>query len=98
MENDELKTLFCQGYSNASSCVYICILLTHKKFLTFQSDVAELCRFGVIPVIVHGGGPQIAKMLKSLNVESSFVDGLRVTDEVHLYCGFSSRGIGNHIF
>eukprot|EP01036_Dinobryon_divergens_P024296 gene24296-32732_t len=47
----------------------------------FCQDVAELCRFGVIPVIVHGGGPQIAKMLKSLNVESSFVDGLRVTDE-----------------
>lgn len=34
-----------------------------------------------MPVIVHGGGPQIAKMLKSLNIESKFIQGLRVTDE-----------------
>lgn len=48
----------------------------------FLEDVAELSRsVGVIPVIVHGGGPQIAKMLGQLNVESKFVDGLRVTDE-----------------
>jgi acetylglutamate kinase len=46
------------------------------------SDIAELCKIDIVPVIVHGGGPQIAKMLKTLNVESSFVDGLRVTDEV----------------
>lgn len=48
----------------------------------FLEDVAELSRsVGVTPVIVHGGGPQIAKMLAQLNVESKFVDGLRVTDE-----------------
>lgn len=47
----------------------------------FYEDVACLYReAGIIPVIVHGGGPQIAKMLKSLSVESKFVDGLRVTD------------------
>ena len=32
------------------------------------------------PVIVHGGGPQIGKLLEQLNIESRFVDGLRVTD------------------
>jgi acetylglutamate kinase len=34
-----------------------------------------------MPVLVHGGGPQIAKLLSSLNIESKFVNGLRVTDE-----------------
>lgn len=47
----------------------------------FCKDVGELCRNDIVPVIVHGGGPQIAKMLKTLNVESRFIDGLRVTDE-----------------
>eukprot|EP00981_Chlorochromonas_danica_P003467 scaffold654_cov207-Ochromonas_danica.AAC.52 len=47
----------------------------------FLEDVAELYRtVGVTPVIVHGGGPQIAQMLTTLNVPSQFVDGLRVTD------------------
>lgn len=46
----------------------------------FCEDVAALCRTGVLPVIVHGGGPQIAKMLASLKIESRFENGLRVTD------------------
>lgn len=47
----------------------------------FFDDIAELHRsLGIVPVIVHGGGPQIAKTLKDLNVQSSFVNGLRVTD------------------
>ncbi|MCP6669594.1 acetylglutamate kinase, partial [Klebsiella pneumoniae] len=33
------------------------------------------------PVVVHGGGPQINAMLKQLNVQSEFVQGLRITDE-----------------
>jgi acetylglutamate kinase len=32
------------------------------------------------PVVVHGGGPQIGELLQALNIESSFVDGMRVTD------------------
>src|SRR5690606_20543997 len=36
---------------------------------------------GINPVVVHGGGPQIGAMLKKLGVESTFVDGLRVTDK-----------------
>ena len=47
----------------------------------FCEDIGVLCRTGVLPVIVHGGGPQIAKMLNSLSIESRFENGLRVTDE-----------------
>lgn len=47
----------------------------------FCQDIAALCRTGVLPVIVHGGGPQIAKMLASLSIESRFENGLRVTDD-----------------
>ena len=46
----------------------------------FCNDIATLCKIGILPVIVHGGGPQIAAMLKSLNIESKFIGGLRVTD------------------
>src|SRR3954451_11019576 len=46
----------------------------------FGSDIALLKQVGVNPVIVHGGGPQISAMLKRLAIQSSFVDGLRVTD------------------
>ncbi|HZF75694.1 MAG TPA: acetylglutamate kinase [Acetobacteraceae bacterium] len=48
--------------------------------LAFGRDIALLEQVGVNPVVVHGGGPQINAMLKRLNVQSSFVQGLRVTD------------------
>tara|TARA_B100001093_G_scaffold465790_1_gene483722 strand:- start:2834 stop:3742 length:909 start_codon:yes stop_codon:yes gene_type:complete len=47
----------------------------------FASDIALLDQVGARPVVVHGGGPQIGEMLKKLQIESNFVDGLRVTDE-----------------
>ena len=47
----------------------------------FARDVVLLKQVGINPIVVHGGGPQIAAMLKRLQIESSFVDGLRVTDE-----------------
>jgi len=47
----------------------------------FARDVALLKYVGVNPVIVHGGGPQIERMLARLNIPTRFVDGLRVTDE-----------------
>jgi acetylglutamate kinase len=47
----------------------------------FAEDVVLLKAVGINPVVVHGGGPQIGAMLKQLGVESSFVDGLRVTDK-----------------
>lgn len=47
----------------------------------FGHDIALLKTVGVNPVVVHGGGPQIDRMLTRLGVTSSFVDGLRITDE-----------------
>ena len=47
----------------------------------FAEDVVLLKAVGINPVVVHGGGPQIGAMLKKLGVESTFVDGLRVTDQ-----------------
>ncbi len=46
----------------------------------FGRDVALLKQVGINPVVVHGGGPQINEMLKRLEIKSTFVDGLRVTD------------------
>lgn len=46
----------------------------------FGRDIALLKQVGINPVVVHGGGPQINTMLKRLSIESSFVQGLRVTD------------------
>jgi len=47
----------------------------------FAHDVVLLKQVGIHPVVVHGGGPQIRRMLERLGIESRFVDGLRVTDE-----------------
>ncbi|MEO0689208.1 MAG: acetylglutamate kinase [Pseudomonadota bacterium] len=47
----------------------------------FAEDIVLLKAVGINPVVVHGGGPQIGDMLQRLGVESTFVDGLRVTDE-----------------
>ncbi|WP_416899779.1 MAG: acetylglutamate kinase [Minwuia sp.] len=46
----------------------------------FAENVVLLKQVGIHPVVVHGGGPQIGSMLERLNIESEFVDGLRVTD------------------
>lgn len=48
---------------------------------TFARDVVLLKQVGINPVIVHGGGPQISKMLEKLKINNSFIDGLRVTDQ-----------------
>ncbi len=48
---------------------------------SFAVDVVILKYIGLRPVIVHGGGPQIGETLKRFGLESSFVDGLRVTDD-----------------
>ena len=47
----------------------------------FAQDVVLLKQVGMNPIVVHGGGPQIGQMLKQLNIQSEFVDGLRVTDQ-----------------
>ncbi|PTT73463.1 acetylglutamate kinase, partial [Pseudomonas sp. HMWF010] len=47
----------------------------------FAADAVLLKLLGVHPVVVHGGGPQISRMLERAGVKSTFIDGLRVTDE-----------------
>ena len=47
----------------------------------FARDVVLLKALGIHPVIVHGGGPQIGKLLEKLGIVSEFKGGLRVTDE-----------------
>ena len=47
----------------------------------FAADVVLLKMLGLHPVVVHGGGPQISAMLERAGVKSTFVDGLRVTDQ-----------------
>lgn len=48
---------------------------------SFYEDIVKMHKTGEwIPIIVHGGGPLITSLLKSLNVETTFVNGLRVTD------------------
>lgn len=47
----------------------------------FAKDVIYLKQSGINPVVVHGGGPQIADMLKKLAIQSEFRHGLRVTDK-----------------
>lgn len=46
----------------------------------FARDIVLMKLVGMNPVVVHGGGPQIGELLKKLNIESRFVDGMRVTD------------------
>lgn len=47
---------------------------------SFARDIVLLKQVGVNPVIVHGGGPQIGKLLEKIGKESKFIDGMRVTD------------------
>jgi len=46
----------------------------------FAQDIVLLKQVGINPIVVHGGGPQIGKMLERMKIPTSFVDGLRVTD------------------
>src|ERR1700722_16322767 len=47
----------------------------------FGSDIALLKQVGMNPGVGHGGGPQINAMLRRLKIQSTFIDGLRVTDD-----------------
>jgi acetylglutamate kinase len=46
-----------------------------------MEDITLLKYIGLNPVVVHGGGPEISKALKSFNIQSEFINGLRKTDE-----------------
>jgi acetylglutamate kinase len=52
-----------------------------KEYITsFANDIVLLQQVGMLPVVVHGGGPQIGEMLSKLQIKTEFVNGLRVTD------------------
>ena len=52
----------------------------HDALSLFAEDIVLMHTVGIRPIVVHGGGPQINEMLTRLNIESSFSNGLRVTD------------------
>ena len=47
---------------------------------SFARDIVLMKTVGINPVVVHGGGPQIADLLARLNIQSEFIEGMRVTD------------------
>ena len=56
--------------------------MTNKELKdAVMTDIVLLSLVGVKVVLVHGGGPEISDMLKKLNIESRFVNGLRYTDD-----------------
>lgn len=65
---------------------------------SFARDIVLLKLVGMNPVVVHGGGPQIGDLLQRLNIESDFVDGMRVTtseamDVVEMVLGAVNKNI-----
>lgn len=55
-------------------------MVDEKLKNSFARDIVLLKQVGVNPVVVHGGGPQIASLLERVGKESKFIDGMRVTD------------------
>ena len=58
------------------------VLLDENLFKQFIEDVSVIYKLGLSAIVVHGGGKNIKKKLDKLNIESKFIDGLRVTDEI----------------
>lgn len=58
------------------------VLLDENLFKQFIEDVSVIHKLGLSVIVVHGGGKNIKKRLDKLNIESKFIDGLRVTDEI----------------
>ena len=69
--NDEFIVIKCGGS----------VLVDPKLFKIFIEDVVVLNKLGFNPVIVHGGGKRINSKLSEVNIESNFINGLRVTDK-----------------
>ena len=69
--NDEFIVIKCGGS----------VLVDPKLFKIFIQDVVVLNKLGFNPVIVHGGGKRINSKLSEVNIESNFINGLRVTDK-----------------
>ena len=56
-------------------------MISEELKASVMNDITLLKFIGINPVVVHGGGPDISKMLEKMEIPSSFVGGLRVTDE-----------------
>ena len=59
-------------------------MLSAELGSAFAQDIVLLDSVGIRPVVVHGGGPQITELIEKLGLKSSFVRGMRVTDEATL--------------
>ena len=57
------------------------VLLDKNLFNQFIEDVSIGNKLGLSSIVIHGGGKNIKKKLDKQNIESKFIDGLRVTDE-----------------
>ena len=68
---DEIIVIKCGGS----------VLLEENLFKQFIEDISVIYNLGLSAIVVHGGGKNIKKKLDKLNIESKFIDGLRVTDE-----------------
>ena len=69
--NDEYIVIKCGGS----------VLTNPELYDLLIYDISTLKKLGFYPVIVHGGGKKITEKLKELNIESKFINGLRVTDK-----------------
>ena len=66
------KTLIIKYGGNA--------MIDNELKSSFASDIVLMKTVGINPVVIHGGGPQIANLLKRVGKESKFISGMRVTD------------------
>ena len=57
------------------------VLIDRKIFNNFIEDISVLNKLGLSIIVVHGGGPRIERKLKDENIQTKFINGLRVTDE-----------------
>ena len=57
------------------------VLIDRKIFNNFIEDISILNKLGLSIIVVHGGGPRIERELKKENIQTKFINGLRVTDE-----------------
>ncbi len=57
------------------------VLLDENLFKQFIEDISVINKLGLSAIVVHGGGKNIKKKLDKQNIESKFINGLRVTDE-----------------
>ena len=69
--SDEIIVIKCGGS----------VLLDKNLFKQFIEDISVIKKLGLSTIVVHGGGKNIKKKLDNLNIESKFINGLRVTDE-----------------